>query len=275
MDPRKRKAPQRQGFDSSLSTGQLVLPPGATCLVGGRTIATDEIDRLSAVTRDRDAAFTALFQRLAESGSAGAVTDARVLSLERGVILNRFGGSRAAYLAALARSKATVEMARAILADELRRADVAARLSVPAPTAGAIADYYATYANLPVRTVEASPAAPWLAGSRRGLAIASFAPTQVFSTPVGESHTFDALDGRFTIRPLDNPTPLGAIPLERIAPAITTALTGFARNDAYTRWSANLQSGALDRALCLGDRVPIAQGVDLTTYLPYLAVGGS
>lgn len=262
------------GFDTSLTEGQLDLGAGVQCVIDGQSIAQADVDALAAVTRDRDAALTALFQRAVESAAAPPVDPARVLGLERSVILNRFGGSRAAYVAALARAHATVDIARAILADQLRRNAIADKLPVPQPTDAQVADYYATYANLSVRTVAVSPAAPWLAGRGQGFAIQSFAPPQVFTLAPGQAKTFDALDGRYTVRTLDGATPLGAIPLERIRPVVRAALAGFARNDAFTRWSAGLQAKALGTTLCLGDRLPVAAGVDLTAYLPYLAIRG-
>ncbi len=61
---------------------------------------------------------------------AAAVDPKRVAQAEVDTILDHFRGSRAAYLAALARAKATPALARRILADELRRRAVESTLRV-------------------------------------------------------------------------------------------------------------------------------------------------
>ena len=114
------------GFDTSLQEGQLSrLPAGAQCLIGRRKLTDGAIAQLQLVTGDRDTAYSALFERLVESDQVPVPTKA-VLDAERGVILQSFGGSRAAYVNALQQAHASVSVARGVLGDELRR-DVLSR----------------------------------------------------------------------------------------------------------------------------------------------------
>jgi hypothetical protein len=89
------------GFDTSLKEGQLnLLPAGAQCLIGKRRLSNAAIAQLQLLTGDRETAYSALFERLVESDYTPVPTSA-VLEAERGVILQSFGGSRAAYESAL------------------------------------------------------------------------------------------------------------------------------------------------------------------------------
>ena len=110
-------------FDASLTAGQILLPSGVQCAVDGRAIAAASIERLATVTRDRDVAFTALFERLVESERVQFGPD-RILALERDLITHRFNGSRAAYLSALRGARATLAVARGAIGDALRRAEI-------------------------------------------------------------------------------------------------------------------------------------------------------
>src|SRR5205823_920688 len=79
--------------------------------------------------------------------------------------------------------------ARGVIADELRRARIQARLRVGGPSTGEIRSYYDTYAAAPVRLVQVKPAAPWLANSARGFALGAVAPPQVFTLKLGRQAT--------------------------------------------------------------------------------------
>src|SRR5207248_1162504 len=117
------------GFDTSLVDGQLsALPAGAQCLVGRRSITNDAIQQLQALTGDRDTAYSALFERFVESNET-PVSTKLVLEAEQAVIAQSFGGSRAAYVAALRQAHANISVARGVLGDELRRASVEGTLS--------------------------------------------------------------------------------------------------------------------------------------------------
>ena len=122
------------GFDTSLTEGQLsVLSAGTQCLIGTRRLTNAQIEQLQAVTGDRETAYSALFERLVESSATPIPTKA-VLDAEKAVIAQSFGGSRAAYVSALAAAHANVSIARGVLGDELRRAQVSATLSGGSPT---------------------------------------------------------------------------------------------------------------------------------------------
>src|SRR5262249_35146075 len=95
-------APRMLGksFDRSLGAGQILLPGGAVCHtegIGG--ISGRAVDSLEALTGDRDAALSALFERSVEA-SARPVSRHAVLAAQREVVRDSFHGKRSAYLAA-------------------------------------------------------------------------------------------------------------------------------------------------------------------------------
>jgi hypothetical protein len=198
------------------------------------------------------------------------VTTREVLAAERAVIALRFGGSRASYVAALSRARASVEVARGILADQLRRRRHAARFRAPAPSAASVAAFYFSYPELLVRTVEAAPAPWWLAGRRTGLAISSFAPEQLFRVPAGRRTTLGTLDGSFAVRPIDVARPLGSVPVSQVRPSISGLLRQHARLDAAVRSSASRQQILLNQAVCRRDDLPQPAVIELTDFLPFL-----
>lgn len=264
-------APARLGeeFNASRVEGQLRLPGGAMCKVGANTIGMTAIAKLNRVVQDRDVAYSALLARIA--GSTGArVTAREVLAAERAVIALRFGGSRSSYVAALARSRATVDVARSILADQLRQRRLAARLRVPTPSAASVAAYYFSYPELLVRAVEAAPSPWWLADRRTGFAISSSAPERLFQVPAGRLARVSTLEGSFAVKPLDLPRPLGSVPISDVRATISAVLRQHARLDAAGRWSASRQSTLLDEATCRRDDLPQPALIELTDFLPFL-----
>ncbi len=136
------------GFNASRTEGQLsALTPGLQCVVGKQALSNDAIQQLQLVTGDRETAYSALFERLVESGQT-PVRGAEVSAAERAVIAQAFGGSRAAYVSALRQAHASVAIARGILGDELRRAKVEATLPASAPAAADIQTFYSSYPDL-------------------------------------------------------------------------------------------------------------------------------
>ena len=262
-----------KGFVASMTEGQIRLPSGAYCTVGQRQISTPAISRLSALTGDRQLAFTALFARTVESEQE-SVSAADVLAAERAVIAQRFHGSAGAYGAALAKAGANVTIARGILGDELRRVRVEARLAGGRPSGAAVAAFYSAYPELLARRVVVQPAPWWLAGSGQGIALSSLAPPSLFRVPAGRSSTVRAFDGLYEVRPLGPATPLGALPLSRARAGIVAALRVFARGAAFERWTAAQQTSALRRTICSRDDLPAPAAVDLSTYLPFLSPTG-
>jgi hypothetical protein len=263
-----------KGFNASRVEGQLILPGGAMCKIGRNTIGQAAIARLNILVKDRDVAYTALLARLGEATVASA-SAREIAAAEAAVVQHRFGGSHSAYRAALARAGAPLDVARGILADQIRRQKIGARLRVRGPSLGAITGFYFAYPELLVRTVRAEGAAPWwLAGRKTGLALSTFAPASLFDVPAGRATTVRTMSGRFAVRTLDEARPLGAVPLPQARAAITAALRQFARSDAVVGWSASRQESLLDEAVCRRDDLPVTGVIDLTDFVPFLALEG-
>jgi len=262
-----------QGFNPSLTEGQLsVLPAGMECLVGTQLLSDAAVAQLAQLTGDPETAYSALFERLVEN-AAQPVSNADVLAAERAVIRQAFRGSRSLYLAALARAHASVSVARGILADELRRARVESYLPSAAPTAADVVTFYTSYPELQVRNVQAKPAPAWLGHQQQGLALADVAPDRLFALPTGKSATVLTSTGSYAVKALEDPLPLGAVPLGRARPAIVAALRAFAQGDAFERWTVGKQRAALNTATCVKDDLPQPAAVDLTQYIPFLRLG--
>lgn len=259
------------GFDTSTKDARLVMPAGAQCVYGDQQLPSSAIGQLTALTADREAAFTALYARAVES-ALYPVSAERVLAAERAVVAFRFGGSTAAYRQALQRRHATVAVARGVLADEIRHADIEARLPVARPSASAIESFYTAYASLLTRELTSSPAAPWLGGRERGMTLVSLAPPPVFALPGSVRRTVSWAGESYDVRSLGLPRPLGALPLELVRPAIAAQLVSYARNDAYHEWTAKVQESGLRKLACKRDALPLPGEVDLTTWLPFLAL---
>jgi hypothetical protein len=259
------------GFDASLTEGQIDLPAGIHCTVGKSLIPTIDIAKLAAVTGDPEVAFTALYERIVENSRAQVSPD-RILAAEQSVIALRFGGSRSAYVAALAARHATVANARGVFGDELRRVQIAASLGVTPPTEAQIDAFYAAYPATAVRLVRVSPAPRWLGGRSTGLAISPIVPGRLFTISSGERTTLLAADGSYSVQPLDQSLPLSAVPLDVARPAIRAALVAFASADAVEAWTEARQTQVLNQAICRGDHLPQVGEVDLSSYLPFLAL---
>src|SRR4029079_3320057 len=93
---------------------------GTVCLLGKTALKATDLAAMARVTGDRDVAFSAVFEHAVLSAAKRADPTA-VAACARGVVLDRCHGSRAAYLAALAKAKVTPALARTILGDGLRR----------------------------------------------------------------------------------------------------------------------------------------------------------
>jgi hypothetical protein len=258
-------------FNDDLSEGQITaLPRGVVCEIAGVPIGGRELTRLTRLTGDRQAAFTALSERVA-AGLKVPVAGEEILAAERSVIRHRFGGSRAAYQAALARMGASVTIARGVITDELREAQVGMRLPAQRPTGADVGEYFETYGNTQARSVEVKPAPSWLGSRTRGVALSTVAPAQVFSLPVGgKPRKISTREGVFRVRALGEPQPLATFPLARARAGVYAALMRSARAEAYERWLLRRQKSALDAAVCRRDLLPMIGTVDLTNQLPFL-----
>jgi hypothetical protein len=267
-------APKMLGprFDPSLTEGQILLPRGTVCRAQGiDAIDARSVASLQALTGDRDAALSAVFERRVESAEQ-PVSRRAVLTSEREVVRDSFHGRRSAYLAALREAHTSVSIARSVLADELRRARLEQlRYAVP-PTAKEVAAFYFAYPDLLVRRVRVSPTPPWLATRRVGYALAEAAPQRLFSLATGRKAHLATLLGTFVVEPLDAAQQLGALALPTVRPAIAAALRGFERAQAFERWTIARQNVVLNKTICLRDNLPQPAAIDLTQYLPFLRI---
>ena len=272
-DAKLCNAPRMVGpaLNTDLTTGQLIFPPGSRCTVLGHAVRWDVSASISRVTQDPQPAFTAAYSR-AVASSYAHITSKAILNAEKAVIGLHFHGSRSAYVAALGRDRASVGIARGIIADELRRARIQAGLRVGSPSAGEIRAYYDTYAAAPVRLVQVKPAAPWLANSRRGFALGAVAPPQVFTLKNGRQATVRTMTSVFKVKALGPTVDLAELPLAKARKPIVTALVSLARDTAYQNWLIARQKAAQSQTLCWRDQLPAVAVVPLTDYLPYLAL---
>jgi hypothetical protein len=253
-------------FDPSLDVGA-TLSAGTLCLVGsGGRIDATAVAAVSRLTGDRDVAFSAELAH-AVLAQAERVSPAAAAAAVQGIVLDRFGGSRGAYLAALAKAHASRVLASTIVADELRRKQVEAGLRVPAPTSREIGDWYATHATASARSVRVDHPVPWLAG-RSGIALASDAPGRLFAAPAGAKIRV----GDVKVTVLGETAPLAAFPLLAAEPAVRAALLGESRDAAFDLWSSRRQNQALAQIQCAHDQPPQPSTVDLTDWLPFLAL---
>jgi hypothetical protein len=95
----------------------------------------------------------------------------------------------------------------------------------------------------------------------------------VFSLKNGKASLVRTSEGTFTVKPLADALPLGAVPLSKAAPAIASALRSFARGEAFEQWTVAKQRFVENNALCKGDDLPQPAAVDLTQFLPFLRLG--
>jgi len=272
--PRLCNAPRFLGktFDRSVTDGQILLSHNTICTAEGfGRIGAGKIAQLQALTGDRDAATSALFERLVEVKER-PVSRRALLAAEQEVIADSFDDRRSAYLAALRQAHATVSIARSVLADEVRRAQLEQQRYAPPPSAGEVAAFYEAYPDLLVRRVRVSPSAPWLGAKRTGYALAEAAPQRLFSLPTGKTAHLATLLGTFAVKPLGPSQPLGALPVPAVRAAIVAALRGFERAQAYERWTIARQNVVLNQTICLRDQLPQPAAIDLTEYLPFLRI---
>ncbi|HET8872386.1 MAG TPA: hypothetical protein VFM83_01760 [Gaiellaceae bacterium] len=273
-DRRLCNGPELAGpdFDTSFTQQEIALPRGVRCSIGDRSITRAGLTQLTRVTGDPGVAFSAAYARAVLAGLV-QVDQVDVLAAERAIIASHFRGSRAAYRRALARSRATEALAREVIADEVRQQRMGRRFRVGAPTAEEITSYYESLADTSARMIEIKPRAWWLGERREGLAIGSLAPPQVFGIPSGNKWIrIRTADGLFKVRSQDDAHPLGTYPLGLARPAVVAALKEIQRRQTFERWFGRPLKDGLDRLRCAGDELPAVSVVDLTTYMPYLAL---
>jgi hypothetical protein len=260
-----------KGFVRSRTEGQLILSSGLRCQLGHTAVRWSQINPIRALTGDPELAFSNAFGR-AVGQRAAPVGSGDILAAERSIIGTRFGGSRGAYLAAIADARTSLSVARGIIGDELRRARIESKFRVRSPSAREIADFAETYGDLQVRLVQAKAGAPWLGGRRSGYAVESAAPPRLMTLSSGRWTAVWSPLGTVQVRALGPPIPLGTLPLGNVREAIRAALVAQAREDRYPTWLAAAQQAAFPEAICWRDQMPEKGEVDLTNYLPFLAL---
>ena len=266
-DPTLCDAPTLAGDQLNESVVSTAPAPGQLCVLGATPITANDVTGLTSITGDRDVAFSASFQRLVLKGAA-RLPNGAALQAEKDVIAEQFAGDRTAYLAALRDAHATVNIARDVLADQLRRRAVETRLKVTAPTTADIANFYEAYAAERARSVHAGKSVAWLGGSS-GIALGVNAPPSVFGLETGASATLSDT----TITANGPAAPLAAFPLAKAQRSIRTALTNLARGVAFDAWVVSEEKKVVGSLSCSHDKLPDVAPVDLTDYLPFLSRG--
>src|SRR6185369_9738882 len=132
--------------------------------------------------------------------------------------------------------------------------------------------FYATYPDTLIRSFRVQPAAPWLGDRTAGFALATSAPAALFRLPSAVASPFTTGLGSYSVTPLDEALPLGAVPLASAQAAIRTTLLSFARTQAYEDAARKRAEFSLGRTTCLRDDLPNPAIVSASTYLPFLAL---
>ncbi len=217
-------------FDRDLRAGQIDLGRGVRCVLGEAPITTSEIATLARVTGDREAALSILYARLVQQ-RAVAIGAGEVRVTEQAIVRHRFGASRAGYLTALRRARASPAVALGAIADGLRREALLGRLHAPPPPPGATAEFAATYASVRLSDIP----------------------------------------GLGPLPGLDSELPLGLLSDELARPLIARALGHAARAERYAGWAEARQKATLAELRCTRDRLPAVGAVPLTSWMPFLA----
>ena len=244
-------------LDQSLDVGA-TLPAGTICLLGKAPLKAIDLAAAARVTGDRDVAFSAVFEHAVLAGAERA-DPAEVTAAERGVVLDRFHGSRSAYLAALAQAKVTQALARTILADGLRREAVESTLHVAPPTATEVQDWYASHASLQARAVRI----------KKQLSLVLAPADRVFGLAPGAT----ARIGAVKVTAVGEAAPLAAFPFPLAAPAVRAALARELKGAAFETWIRRRENQSLDALSCAHDQRPLPSAVDLTDWAPFLSLG--
>ena len=188
----RRACARGKPLDPSLDVGAM-LPAGTICCSGKTKLLATDVAALARLTGDRDLAFSAEFQHAALV-EAKAVDPKEIARVERNAILDHFGGSRAAYNAALVRAKATPALARLILADELRRAPWRRRCALRPDGSPLQRGTRPTTRRSPGRCARRRRCQ--LGNAKTGLAIEGVAPGGLLSLAAGAQVTIDGVVGR-------------------------------------------------------------------------------
>ena len=74
------------------------------------------------------------------------------------------------------------------------------------------------------------------------------------------------------MRPVGPPEPLGSLPLPNVRGSVRAALIAQAKEDRFPAWLVAEQQRQFSEAICWRDQFPELGEVDLTNYLPFLAL---
>jgi hypothetical protein len=244
-------------LDQSLDVGA-TLPAGTVCLLGNTRLRGSDVAAITRMVGDREVAFSAGLAH-AVLVEAKPVGTRDVLEAERTVILDRFRGSRADYLAALARAKVTLGLARTILGDELRRLLVERTLRVAAPTGAQVGDWYTTHAATKARAIRL----------KKKTTIVLAPADRIFRLAPGKKAAIDGVQ----LTALGEAAPLGSFPFALAAPAVRAALLAELKDDAFGTWVRRRENQSLDDLACNHDALPKPATIDLTDWVPFLGLG--
>ena len=244
-------------LDTSLDVGA-TLPPGTICLLGKTKLLANDVAGMTRLTGDREVAFSAGFQH-AVLAAARRVDAAEVTDAERTLILDRFGGSRAAYTGALAKARVSQALARTVLADELRRRSVEKTLHIATPTPTQLQAWFDTHADVKARMVRI-----------KGVTQIVLAPAdRVFALAPNETAKIDGVK----VTALGDVAPLGTFAYALAAKAVRTSLVGELKDDAFATWIRRRENQSLTSLACTHDVLPQPATIDLTDWAPFLALG--
>ena len=255
------------GFDTSLTEGQLDVPAGVRCVTSAGSIDRKSVGRYTAITGDGGYATSVLLEQFVLQ-SQQPPDPADVDSAERAVIVANFGGDRTKYWAALTAAHVTIADARTIIAARLERDEIEARFHPVQPTSQQVADFLETYENEQARLVKTTQKAPWIGSAFRGWAIATLAPSEVFT--LAGPGPIDTADGTFDVTSIGTPVPLGLLPKDQAIAVARTVLERLARDAIYRSWLHDQESHLLATASCLNDQVPTPEATDLSQFVPFL-----
>jgi hypothetical protein len=256
-------------FDPSLAQGPIVLEDGSVCETGDGRIEEGDLNIMTTLWRNRGRAFTHLLARIGEEAEAGVPED-EIDAAEARIVAQRFGGDPNAYNAAVAALGLNSRLARALIADQLRRGYLVGLVPVPRLSYTAVATLYAARGGKWTRRVRATPAAPWLRGETTGTAVEGLAPSAIFKGKKGRTITVRTDDGRYRVRILAKRERMRDIPLATVYPQLADVLRERARERGLNGWLLTLQRNALATAVCQKDVLPRVASIDASRAVPIL-----
>ncbi len=256
-DPALCDAPAAAAFDTSLTEGQILLPPGARCTTtAGATVDDARLARWAAILHSPAGAQTLLLDRIASAGIP--ITAAYLTRVENGVVGREWHGDRAAYRAFLARAGISRTEARLLLLDEIHGASYAAASGRPAIPAAAVKAWYRSHRSILVRPVRSATRPPQLGGHAAGFALAGSFASAAVRTRTGAISTLATATGKVPLRVAGPAVRLRRVRLAKAAPTIRALLVRElqASRGALARVAA--QRATLDTMTCLRDVLPTA-----------------